>query len=221
MNYFTQDFLKFFKELEKNNNREWFNKNKSRYEESVKKPFEAFITELIRRIHDEDPNINTNPKDSIFRIYRDVRFSPDKRPYKTHASAVISAGGRKDMRDPGHYIELSAKEIRFYGGLYMIEKNDLQMIREHIAANTARFNKLIGDKKFKKVFGKMLGEQNKRIPPEFKEAYEKQPLIANKQFYFFAKLDTKELPNKKLTDKLMNFYKVAKPINNFLKQALR
>ena len=219
MNYFTQDFLKFFKELE--NNREWFNKNKSRYEESVKKPFEAFITELIRRIHDEDPNINTNPKDSIFRIYRDVRFSPDKRPYKTHASAVISAGGRKDMRDPGHYIELSAKEIRFYGGLYMIEKNDLQMIREHIAANTARFNKLIGDKKFKKVFGKMLGEQNKRIPPEFKEAYEKQPLIANKQFYFFAKLDTKELPNKKLTDKLMNFYKVAKPINNFLKQALR
>jgi len=221
MSYFTEDFVKFFKQLEKNNNRDWFKKNKSRYEESVKKPFEAFIEEMIRRIHDDDSSINTNPKDSIFRIYRDVRFSPDKRPYKTQTSAIIASGGRKEMREPGHYIELTAKEIRFYGGLYIIEKNDLQMIREYISVNLNKFNRLISDKDFRKVFKNILGEQHKRIPAVFKKAADKQPLLANKQFYFFAKLDSKELTNKKLTDKLMKYYFISKPLNQFFRHALK
>ena len=97
MAYFTKDFTKFLKDLEKNNNREWFNENKKRYEESVKEPFYNFIDEMIMRINAIDNNVAIQPKDAIFRIYKDVRFSKDKLPYKTQVSAVISPGGRKDM----------------------------------------------------------------------------------------------------------------------------
>ena len=108
MSYFNQDFIKFFKELESNNNREWFNENKERYIHSVKDPFFSFVEEMIHRISEENDSFNIAPKEAIFRIYRDVRFSKNKLPYKTTASAIISPGGRKDFTTPGYYLELSA-----------------------------------------------------------------------------------------------------------------
>ena len=90
MKYFTKDFAAFFKDLEKNNNREWFHENKKRYEDSVKNPFHNFVEELIGGLSDIFPTLTIQPKDAIFRIHRDVRFSKDKTPYKIHASALIS-----------------------------------------------------------------------------------------------------------------------------------
>lgn len=221
MNYFNNDFLDFFEELSKNNNRDWFSENKKRFEVSVKQPFENFIQDMIYRIHEDDEKLMVTPKECIFRIYRDIRFSKDKTPYKTFISAVISNGGRKNVTDPGIYLELSYDRIRFYSGIYQLSKEQLESVRGYIGSNLDEFNKLLKDKSFKRVFGTIRGEQNKRIPKEFSEVFEKQPLIANKQFYYFTEQGPEKILNKNLSAQLMKFYFVAKPMNQFLQKALR
>ncbi|MBU0560228.1 MAG: DUF2461 domain-containing protein [Bacteroidetes bacterium] len=220
MSYFTHDFIQFLKDLSNNNNRDWFNENKKRFENSVKLPFENFIQEMIHRIHEDDEEINLTTKDAVFRIYKDARFSKDKLPYKTYASAVISPGGRKDFTTPGIYLEFKAEEIRFYGGAHFLDKDQVQNIRRSISDNMDGFKLLIEDKEFKKLFGKIHGEQNKRIPQELQEAVKTQPLIANKQFYYYAILGAEKLTSKNLAETLMKYYFAGKPLHQFLKSAM-
>ena len=95
MPYFEKDFLEFFKELEKNNNKDWFDANRKRYEKVIKDPFKAFVQKMIDRMHELDSSVIIQPKDCIFRINRDIRFSKDKTPYKSNVSAVVGVGGKK------------------------------------------------------------------------------------------------------------------------------
>lgn len=220
MPYFTQDFIDFFGELENNNNRDWFKENKKRYEKSVKEPFNDFVQDMIFRVHEVDETIMITPKEAVFRIYRDIRFSKDKTPYKTYASAVISPGGRKDYTNPGIYLELSAKYIRFYSGIYGMSKEQIRSVRNLIALDLDEFKKLITEKTFKRNFGEVRGEKNKRLPVEFREIVKLQPLIANKQFYYYKEMDPKNILRKNLPNKLMKLYFAAKPVNEFLKYAL-
>lgn len=221
MSYFTKDFIVFFKELSSNNNREWFAENKARYEKSVKIPFERFIQDMIFKIQEDDENLMITPKEAIFRIYRDIRFSKDKTPYKTHASAVIVNGGRKNYTTPGIYLELNSSVLRFYGGIYQLSKDQLQKARSYIASNLNEFKELQKERKFKKYFGNILGEKNKRIPKEFANVESIEPLIANKQFYYFTELNINKILNSSLTNDLMKLYFAAKPMNSFLRQALK
>lgn len=221
MAYFTDDFVQFFKELAANNNRDWFHANKKRYEGSVKKPFEAFIQDLIKKVQALEPDLKLEPKEAIFRINRDIRFSKDKTPYKLNVSAIVAKGGRKGMHSPGMYIELNPEEIRVYGGIYMPDKDLLYSVREQIINNMAEFDKAINDKDFKKVYGTIQGEKNKIIPKEFKEAGEKQPLIYNKAFYYYTKLPVKLTTSPKLADEVMSAYGAAKPVREFLRKAVK
>ncbi len=217
MQFFSNKFIGFFSELELNNNREWFNSNKDLFTNFVKVPFEVFIETVINKIREDDDRILITPKEAIFRIYKDVRFSKDKIPYKTNVSAVISEGGRKDFSSPGIYLELSNKGIDFYSGVHFLERTQLQNLREFISDNLDDFYVVINNKKFKRNFGEILGNKNKRIPPEFKEIYEVEPLIANKQFYIQKKMSAEKLLSKNLMKIIMDLYHVAKPLNDFLK----
>jgi uncharacterized protein (TIGR02453 family) len=98
MAYFSKDFIKFFRSISKNNNREWFIANKSVYEKEVKEPLYNLVAELLTLISFKDESIISDPDDCIFRIYRDVRFSKDKTPYKTYSSALVSSGGKKSVK---------------------------------------------------------------------------------------------------------------------------
>jgi uncharacterized protein (TIGR02453 family) len=219
MAYIAKDFLQFLRELSTNNNRDWFNNNKKRYEDNVKKPFEAFIEVMIDEMQKLDRNILITPKDAIFRIYRDTRFSKDKTPYKTQMSAIVSRGGRKNKSTPGLYIQFSDEDARVYSGAYELDKNALQNVREAIASDLNGFNVLINDRKFKNKFGKIQGEKNKRLPKEFQEVALKQPLIANKQFYYFAKFEPELIFDPNLPKIMMDHFKVAQPLGNFIWEA--
>jgi uncharacterized protein (TIGR02453 family) len=221
MAWFTPDFNKFFIELAPNNNKEWFDANRKRYELSVKEPFEGFVAEVIKQVTKVDPKVTITPREAIFRINRDVRFSKDKAPYKSRMSAVVAAGGRKDHSSGGIYFEIGPENVAFYGGQYMPDKDQLQRIREHIAANLAQFKKLRTAKTFVEHFGEIQGEKNKIVPKEFKQALAKEPLISNKQFYFMAELPPKQVTSPKLIELLMEHYKAMKPMNDFLAAALR
>ena len=220
MAYFTNDFLKFFRELEKNNNRDWFNKNKKRFTASVKEPFENFIGDLIDAVHAIDTKVMITPKEAIFRIYRDTRFSKDKTPYKDHVSAVVSPGGRKDMQTPGLYIQMNHKDLRIYGGLYGCDTAQLKNIREAIAGDLSGFKRVINGKRFKDIYGEIQGEKNKRLPKELMEAAEKQPLLFNKQFYYFTKLPAKTALQDDLVKVVIKNYKAGDPVRKFLTEAL-
>ena len=221
MAYFTKDFIGFFKDLAGNNNRDWFTENKKRYEESVKKPFELFIEDMITHLSKEDTRINMSAKESVFRIYRDVRFSKDKTPYKISASALISPGGKKDKSTPGVYLEFNPEHVRFYSGSHVLEKDQLHHVRSYIAENLKALDKVISEKEFSNHFSEILGDQHKRIPPEFQKAFEQQPLIANKAFYFYAQFKPSIITDPKLVDKLMDTYRIAKPAMNFFEMAMR
>lgn len=220
MIYFDADYLTFFSGLETNNTKEWFDANKKTYENKVKKPFAAFTEELIAAYNSLGYNIPMTVKDAVMRINRDVRFSNDKSPYKMYMSAMVSPHGKKDTTKPGMYIEANHKHVRLYTGSHMLEKQDLYNVREHIANNVAEFTKLVTAKTFKDVFGEIRGEKNKILPPEFKETAEKQPLIYNKSFYYFANFDPKTLLQDGLVEKFIAAFKVALPVNNFFEEAL-
>lgn len=221
MPYFEPAFLAFFKELETNNHRDWFHANKKRYESDVKNPFKSFVQDLIEGLSDLGEPIQMDAKDAIFRINRDVRFSKDKSPYKTQVSALISAGGKKSMDHPGLYVEFKASEASIYSGAYKIDKEPLYSLREHIASNPKEFAKLLKDKAFVAKFGEMRGEKNKRIPKEFAEAAERQALIFNKSFYYYAKFPAAEILKENWKDTVLEYYAATRPMGEFLLAGLK
>ena len=134
MKYFNPAFFKFFDQLTKNNNKEWFDANRSIYEEEVKKPFRKLVEDLTEKLAKDLPEINREVSKSIFRINRDIRFSLDKSPYKNHLGAVFSRTGTKDLDYPGYYMHFGADEIMVGGGKYQVDKEQLAKIRQEIFA---------------------------------------------------------------------------------------
>ncbi len=220
--HLTENYRQFFMDLAPNNNAEWFNINRKRYEKDVKVPFNNLVNALIEKLAAIDPNLKgIKASDCIFRINRDIRFSKDKTPYKLQMSAAIAPGGKKNMTYPGFYFEATPEGINIYGGVYMAEKSQLEAIRTHIANNLSEFEKLITEKDFvKKYGGEILGEKQVRLAPELKEAAAKQPLIFNKQFYYKASLDETFLTKENLIDTLCDYFKTAQPLGTFLSKVL-
>lgn len=220
MKYFSPDFLQFFKELAANNYKEWFDENRKRYEKEVKDPFKKFVGDVIAEIHKTEPELVIEPKNCIFRINRDIRFSKDKTPYKTNVSAVVSPGGRKDMTTPGLYLELGPERFAIYGGLYMPDTKLLKQVRNYITANMVEFKQAYQDEGFVSHYGQLHGEQNKRIDKEFRDAAEMEPLLYNKQFYYYSVLPEKEIENENLIGTVRTYYDAAMPVREFLRNAV-
>ncbi|OSZ78587.1 hypothetical protein CAP35_10150 [Chitinophagaceae bacterium IBVUCB1] len=221
MAYLNKDFINFFKNLSVNNTTAWFDENRKTYETAVKQPFKLLVDEMIKRIKKHQPEIAITSSDAIFRINKDIRFSKDKTPYNTHVGANISSQGRKSKEEPGFYFQLSHDGIMVCGGVYMVEAANLQKIRSYIAANQKAFAALYNDKTFKDTYGSIQGEQNKKLPEDLKAAATKEPLIANKQFYYSAKMKAKAITEDTLPDQLMEYYHAAKKMNDFLKKAMQ
>jgi uncharacterized protein (TIGR02453 family) len=219
MQYFNPDFLEFFKELAENNNKEWFDSNRKRYEKEVKEPFTKFVEEMIYRVQKIDNDVFIRPMDAIFRINKDIRFSKDKSPYKIQMSANISKFGKKDKSYPCFYFQFSPNDVMVYGGSYMVEKDTLESIRYHIAENHKEFKKVYSGKDFVEKYGTIQGEKNKRIPEDFIDIVKTEPLIANKQFYFGAALNPELVLQPFLPDVLMEYYMAGREVNGFLRQA--
>ena len=221
MSYFSPDFRQFLRELAANNDRDWFQANKKRYEKSVKKPFNDFVEEMIGRMRIEDDSIEIAPKDAIFRIHRDVRFSADKSPYKTHVSAVISPRGRKDTTHPGLYFQFGGDSIMLAGGAYQLDKDRLLKVRHYIMENMEEFAAAVEDSTFVNRWGEIRGERNKILPKEFRAAAEEQPLLFNKAFYYSAEPDAAFIDTDDLAEDLMAYYHDSASVRDFLLKALQ
>lgn len=215
--YFTPAYRDFFLELEQNNDKAWFHANKKRYEEHVKAPFKALVTDMILALKKQDARYEgLEAKQCIGRINRDIRFSKDKTPYQTYMNATISSSGRKAMGEAGMAFRIGANTLWIAGGIYMPDKEQLVKIRTKIAQHPQQFRELIEAPKFKDFFGEILGEQNKRLPKVLQDAVVTEPLIANKQFYYMKEIEGAIFLENDFLDFLLNAYHLAKPINTFL-----
>jgi uncharacterized protein (TIGR02453 family) len=213
-----KQYFAFFKGLEKNNTKAWFDEHRDEYEKFVKEPFRALVQELIEKIRTVDPLVQMDAKDAVFRINRDIRFSKDKSPYKTHMGAHISRYGRKAIGQPGFYFEVNAKGGAVGGGCYQPDAEHVAALRDLIMHESADFKKAT-TAAFKKTYGELRGERSKTVAPEHKEAAVKQPLLFNKQFYWWAELPQSVYTEPTCVATLFTHYKTARPLQEFFERA--
>jgi len=156
--------LAFIRDLQQNNQREWFEPNRSRYE-AARQDFFSFLQTLLEGAAAFEPAVvGQQPKDLMFRIYRDVRFSKDKRPYKDHICAYIAEGGRKTI-NPGFYLHISPDNQSFLaGGVWMPPAPEMKAIRQEIDYNHQELQNLLNSPEFKKYFSGLEGEKLKTNP---------------------------------------------------------
>ncbi len=189
---FPEDFLAFLRELAANNNRDWFQDNKQRYKDNVQAPMLAFIEAMggrLARVSDcfvADPRANGG---SMFRIYRDVRFSKDKSPYKEHAACQFRHMAGKDAHAPGFYVHIEPQEVFFGGGVWRPPGPMLRAIRQAIADDPGSWKKITRCAGFKRRFGEVRGDTLKRPPQGFDSAHPFIEDLKRKSFFAMQRVD--------------------------------
>jgi uncharacterized protein (TIGR02453 family) len=209
--------LQFLAKLKKNNNREWFNANKKLYEAALD-DFTQFVTALIAGIGAFDKNVKgLDPRKSIFRIYRDTRFSKDKTPYKTHFASRLHRANA--MHVAGFYFSVAPDEVYIAGGIYGPEPPQLNRIRKHISKNGKEFLKIVGTKKFKDMFGSMWDEGKLKTPPK---GFDKEdPMIEylkHKSFVVSHKVPKAVATSPKLLSYALDTCRLMVPFHDFLNE---
>lgn len=179
---FPKEGLQFLRLLKRNNNREWFQKHRSNYEQHLKEPMADLIDALHGDFQKFAPEMIASPKVSAYRIHRDTRFSKDKSPYKTHVAAVFPRNGLTKHEGAGFYVHLGTDELLIGGGLYMPLPEDLNAVRSHIFENPAKLLNIVESSKFRRKFGKLGGEQLTRVPRGFPADHRAAAYLRHKQF---------------------------------------
>jgi uncharacterized protein (TIGR02453 family) len=182
---------------------------------------EAFAEEMIRRMAQLDPAITMTPKQSVFRIHRDTRFSKNGKPYKENAAMVVAPGGRHEPGVAGLYFTFDAGNVNLASGCYFLEPDQLAKIRRHIVANNAEFRRLLAEPAFVEKWGEIQGVQNKILPPEFKEAGKGEPLLFNKQFFYYVQHPVETIEREDLADFVMAHMNACQDLNRFLTAPLK
>ncbi|MCF8369415.1 MAG: DUF2461 domain-containing protein [Bacteroidales bacterium] len=207
--------LLFLSDLKQNNTREWFQDNKKRYDET-RQEFDTFINEVIAGIYKFDPSIGMlSAKDCVFRIYRDVRFSADKSPYKTNMGGAISKGGRKSDF-AGYYFHLDPEETFIAGGKYMPQADVLKKLRQEVMYNMDEFSRILNKPSFKKTFGEMEGEKLKKPPKDFPPDFPEIELLKFKSYTVFHKCNITDVTGKDFVNYTVDTFKEMFPFIRFL-----
>lgn len=211
--------LDFLTKLKVNNNRDWFNENKKLYEEA-KSDFESLVNRLIPAIFDFDPTIGSiAAKQCIFRIFRDVRFSKDKSPYKTNMGGFIARGGRKGGF-AGYYLHIDPEQSFIAGGMHMPDPENLKKVRQEILYNIDDFKSIINKPSFKKTFGKIEGEQLKRPPKDFPADFPDIDLLKFKSYTVMHSVDQNTLLKDDVEKYIIKIFKEMYGLNQFLNKAV-
>jgi len=213
--------LTFLTKLAKNNDRVWFEKNKATYL-AAKDNFEGFVSEVLNELVKFNPELGgLNPKKLPFRIYRDVRFSKDKSPYKTNMGAGFSPNG-KLVQEPGYYLHIQPGNKSFFaGGIYMPDGPNLSKIRQEIDYNGEKLEKILKDKKFKKLFKGMDDfDKLKNMPKGYPLDHPQIELLKLKSFIVSHNFTDAQVKDKKFLKNIAEVAKAIKPLNVFLKEAI-
>ncbi|MBQ9474435.1 MAG: DUF2461 domain-containing protein [Bacteroidales bacterium] len=222
------DTLQFFNELSVNNNREWFMDNKSRWE-AIREQFMAFTAAVIEVMTPLDPTLgDITAKGCLYRINRDIRFSPDKRPYKTHIAFFLPTGGNRRCAVPGYYMQLGIEDYGLHGncalggGIFMPEPAALAAIRQEIFYNTDEFLDIINNKDYKRYFGTTFLTQKvlTRVPKDYPADWQHADLLKYKDYCSMHSVPDELLFTDKLFDHVVRAFRATVPLNKFIIRAM-
>ncbi len=203
-NGFREETLKFLAVLNLNNNKGWFDENRDRYEEHLMKPARNFVVAMGDRLKEISPEIRAEPKvnKSLFRMNRDIRFSPDKSPYKTNLGIIFPQGPRKRMECPGFYFHLEEDSLMLAGGMYMIPKDLLDPYRQVVAKEQPAKELAEILEKAKENGIEIGGLHYKRVPRGFSEEHPYSFLLKHKGVYG---METTEIPDELFSGELLDY----------------
>jgi uncharacterized protein (TIGR02453 family) len=218
----NKQIFEFLSDLERNNNREWFAQNKKRYE-IAKKSFESFITKLILNINSFDPSINIRDvSKTVYRIYRDTRFSLDKTPYKTNfGSVIIPDEYRRSYEYPAYYLHLQNNDCFIVMGVFMPSPQALKNLRRAIDEDFDAFSEIID--KLKDSFGDMAREEGvlKRVPPGFDKNSPAAEYLKLKHFYIIKEFSNEEVLSDDFLETITALYQQSYELKEWFVKALR
>jgi uncharacterized protein (TIGR02453 family) len=217
MSLITKETFHFLNQIKQNNNRPWFEKNRPRYEKA-RAEYLGFVTKLINGIRKIEPIPEKEPIKYIQRIYRDIRFSKDKTPYKSHFSSIIERG--PENRKCPLYIQIQPGRSMMGGGIWDPSAETLKMVRQEIDYNNARLKKIINTKVFLNYFGKISGAKLTRPPKGYEADNPAIELLKFKQLYVDRSFDDDLVLSHHLIPEILKSYKAALPFFAFFDTAM-
>lgn len=218
--HFTRETLTFLRALKRHNDREWFREHRDRYEQHVRAPMLAIIDRLARDLPRFAPQLVVSPKVSLYRIYRDTRFSSDKAPLKTHVAAIFPCRGLQKHEGAGLYFEVAPDHSWIGGGMYAPQPWQLRMVRERIASDPQGFRRIVESPRFRRIAGPLDGDRLMRVPPGFPSGHEAAEYLKFRQF-----LAGREFPGAFATTsgfyvELLKIFRAVAPLTQFLNEPL-
>ncbi len=215
-----KQLFSFLNNLIMNNNREWFQEHKSDYD-SMRKNLEQIVFQLGAGLVQIEPNFKfTKPGDYTFRIYRDVRFSKDKSPYKNHIGIYLINGGRKSPM-AGYYVHIQPGGSFVAGGLFRPDSKVLRAVRDEIYYDQKGFEKIVLNKEFTKVFGSLWEEDKlKRIPRDFPKDSPAGEWLKYKSYIAMRQFDDADFLKPDFIETTLDIFRKIKPLNDFLNNAI-
>ena len=217
---YGKELLQFLAELSENNNKEWFETNRNRYQD-LRNSFTTTMENLHPLLMKFDKDLETvNPKGTMFRINRDIRFSKDKSPYKNNFGSYFALGGSQSEL-AGYYIHIQPKNCFVGGGIYMPQPNVLKKIRQEIDYNSEEFLEIINETNFQKYFGTIQGEKLKNTPKDYEKTHPMSEYLKLKGFFVVANFTDEQICNNDFVEQMAVRFETMYPLNVFLNKAVK
>jgi uncharacterized protein (TIGR02453 family) len=218
---FTIKTLRFLRALKRNNDREWFRARKAQYETDVRRPMIELLERLAVDFRSFAPEFIAEPKVSLYRIYRDTRFSPDKTPLKTHVAAHFPVRGLPKGEGGGLYLEVTPGWVWIGGGLYMPSTPQLHAIRSEIAATHPRLHRLVTSAAFRKTVGTLEGQRLTRVPRGYASDHPAAHYLQFKQFLAGREFEASFATSTAFYRELLATFRAVVPLVRFLNGPLQ
>jgi uncharacterized protein (TIGR02453 family) len=216
---FSPEALAFLRALKRNNDRDWFRARKSRYDELCRVPMLALIDRLAVEFRSFAPDLVASPK-SLYRIYRDTRFSANKAPLKTNVAAIFPCRGLPKHQGAGLYLEVSPGSVWVGGGIYAPDATQLQAVREHIAGNFRQFKAIVESPAFKRAVGRVEGEQLQRVPRGFAKDHHAAAYLKHRQFLAGREFPAAFATSPRFYAGVVDVFRQVAPLTRFLNAPL-
>ena len=212
--------LTFLRALKRHNDREWFKARKDQYDQLLRAPMLAIIDQLAVDFQSFAPDLIASPKVSMYRIYRDTRFSEDKSPLKTHVAAMFPARGLPRHHGAGLYFHIALDGVWVGGGMYAPDTSQLQAERDHIAGNIRRFRAIVESPRFRRTMGALEGEQLQRVPRGFPKDHPAADYLKYRQFLAGKEFPVRFASSPGFYKGVVSVFREVAPLVKFLNEPL-
>ena len=217
---FAPEALAFLRALKRHNDRDWFKPRKEQYETLLRAPMIALVERLAADFRGFAPDLVASPKTSLYRIYRDTRFSENKAPYKTHIAAIFPPRSLPKHQGAGLYFHVSPTEVWVGGGMYAPDTSLLHAVREHIAANVKRLRTVVESPAFRRTVGPLEGERLQRVPRGFPRDHPAAEFLRYRKFLAGHEFPPAFATSPRFYDAILKVFRHVAPFTHFLNEPL-